>query len=98
MRYARLNPRIQKPQFGTGRKRCFDEVAITALDDPLLVGVNELAKERPAFFERFSPWALIPGNLIQGQTPDAGAADQAVCHGAFTRARVSQKDQSHFIC
>ena len=89
MRYTCLNPGIQKPQLSTVRKRCFDKVAITALNDPLLVGVNELAKERPTFFERFSPCALIPSNFIQGQTRDVGAADQAVCHCAFARARVS---------
>jgi hypothetical protein len=55
----------------------------------LLICVNELAKERPTFIEGLSLWALIPGNFIQGETRDVGAADQAARHCALTRACVS---------
>ena len=92
-----LNTRVQESELSAVRQRCFDQIAIAPLNDPLVTTANELAKESEALFQGFTPWALIPSNFIQGQTRNVRAAHEPTSHCALTGACVAKKDQSHLL-
>lgn len=95
MAHTGLDAWVQESELGTVRQRCFDQLAIAPLDDPLVITANKLAKESEALFQRFSPWTPIPGNFIQGQTRNVRAAHKPTSHRALTSTGVAKKDDSH---
>jgi hypothetical protein len=100
MGHTGLDTRVQESELGAVRQRCFDQIAIAPLNDPLVIIANELMKESEALFQGFTPWerkALIPSNFIQGQTRNVRAANEPTSHCALTSARVAKKDQSHLF-
>ena len=100
MGHTGLDTRVQESELGAVRQRCFDQIAIAPLNDPLVIIANELMKESEALFQGFTPWerkALIPSNFIQGQTRNVRAAHEPTSQCALTRACVAKKDQSHLL-
>jgi hypothetical protein len=53
--------RVQEPELGAVRQRCFDQIAIAPLNDPLVVTAKELAKEGQALLLEASRLASLPG-------------------------------------
>ena len=100
MGHTGLDTRVQESELGAVRQRCFDQIAIAPLNDPLVITANELVKESEALFQGFTPWerkALIPSNFIQGQTRNLRAAYEPTSHCALTSTCVAKKDQSHLL-
>src|SRR5678816_3818287 len=100
MGHTGLDTRVQESELGAVRQRCFDQIAIAPLNDPLVITEDELVKKSEALFQKFTPWAretLIPSNFIQGQTRNVRAAHEPTSHCALTSACVAKKDQSHLF-
>ena len=100
MGHTGLDARVQESELSAVRQRCFNQISIAPLNDPLVITANELAKESEALFQGFTPWerkALIPSNFIQGQTRNVRAAHEPKSHCALTSACVAKKDQSHLF-
>src|SRR4029450_7677411 len=94
MGHTGLNTGVQESERSAVRQRCFDQIAIASLNDPLVITANELAKENEALFQGFTPWTMIPSNFIQGQTRNVCAAPEPTSHCTLTSACVAKKDQS----
>jgi len=97
MGHTGLDTRVQESELGAVRQRCFDQIAIAPLNDPLVITANELAKESEALFQGLTLWALIPSNFVQGQARNVRAAYEPTNHCALTSACVAKKDQSHLL-
>ena len=95
MGHTRLDAWVQESEFGAVRQRCFDQISVAPLNDPLVIPANKLAKESEALFQGFTPWAPIPSNFIQGQTRNVRAAHEMTSHCALTSTCVAKKDDSH---
>jgi hypothetical protein len=59
-----LNSWIQEPQLGAEGKRGLDQIAVTTLDNPSLVALDEIVQQPQTHLQGLSLWAFIPGNLI----------------------------------
>ena len=97
MGHTGLDAWVQESELGAVRQRCFDQITIAPLNDPVVITANKLAKESETLFQGFTPWAPIPSNFIQGQTRNGRAAHEPTSHCALTSARVAKKDQSHLF-
>ena len=89
MGHTGFDTRVQEPELAAVRQGGLDEIAIAPLNDPLVVAGKELVKQSKTCFQRFASWTPIPSDFIQGQSWNAGVADEAASHRAFTRSRIA---------
>jgi hypothetical protein len=92
---ACIYPWVEEDKFITAGQYGFDNVGVTAFDDPALVTSNPAFHILNTVLKRTSFRTSLKSHLIQRQPGSGIPGDKLPGQGAFARSSVSKQDNFH---